>query len=189
VTHSSQSPGPQWQGGGSVKLVRVSKGSEIAVTVTGLVHAYQMHWIPTLARTQPCLLVSCPHCREGSPRRPLSYAPIMHWRMYGEAYQWLPAILEVPHSTGITLGGLVGQIVHLKRERHFGPVLVGKFSFAKKPPTMVKLNVLDHLMPLWRIDRNTALVLVGQCDRSTNEQDFIAEATDHAYNGRRVSPD
>lgn len=171
MTHNGQQRGIQWLVTESVPLLRVRPGREFAVMPTGLVRSYQMHWNPEVQRTQPCVLVACPHCRTGQPRRPLSYVPVMNYRMRGEGLLWLPAILEVPHSTGITLSGLVGVIVAVKRERQFGPVLVGKYLFKSEPPKPIKIEMLDHLMPLWRLDRNTALVLVSD-NPGTPVQEF-----------------
>lgn len=161
MTHKCQSTEVTWLAKASMPMIRVKPGAEFAVMPTGRPRSLMMHYSQELKRTQPCLLVSCPHCREGQPRRPLSYLPVMHFRFHGEGYQWLPAILEVPHSTGLTLNGLVNQIVAVKRERAFGPVLVGKYLWREKKPKPIPFEVLDHLMPLWRLNRGTALVLVG----------------------------
>jgi hypothetical protein len=141
-------------------LLRVRGSVSLPVCPCGPVHTWLMHWCVVDSRTVPCVLTGCPHCADFSQRRPLSYLAVQHYVVRDGHLLWLPAILEVPLSTGIELADMRGLKVGLKRMTPRGKVIIGTFSTPVDPPRIEPFNILPSLFRLWRLPTNTPLRLV-----------------------------
>lgn len=151
----------KWSNPQNIPLLRCSRKSQLAVVPTGAGVGVYVHWARELARTQPCLIHLCPWCPNGDPRRPLSYIPVMAFTTKGGEAGWRRAILEVPHSTGKVLSGMLGKVVALRRDREFGPVMIGTFFFECDPVPVEKFDMWPLLLNLWRIQPGQAIALIG----------------------------
>jgi len=154
----------------STPLVRVRAGRAQCVCVTGRQISWFVHWSPADKRTLPCLQFNCPLCKNAIPRRPLSYFSVMHWRMVGGAFAWSKAVLELPLNAGFTVAQLIGRVIQLRRDRAFGPVLIGTYDSEPQAPAAEPFDVLPVLLGLWRLPVNSALALVG-----ANEVDHVGD--------------
>ena len=149
-----------WSTTQSIQLVRVRDARPLAVAPTApMIHAY-VHWNGELSRTMPCLVTGCQQCRAGHGNRPMSYFGGKLWRMSGGAFAWIESIFEVPIAAGTAIERLFGQVIQLKRERKFGPVIIGRYDHAAVPPPPAKIEVLTSLMRLWRMNEGDAVALV-----------------------------
>lgn len=158
---TAKQPKIEWRASEAIELVRVRAGRHVTAMVGGMVASYYVHWVVDQKRTQACVLGNCPHCRAFIPRRPMTYCEAMTFRLRGETFQWLPAILEVPWAAGVTLGQMGKKVVALKRERACGPVNIGTFLFDHGCPNQVHFELVPHLMRMWGIPPQTQLALVG----------------------------
>lgn len=150
-----------WHATESIGLVRVTPGRQLAAYVHGMVASYYVHWCKELRRTQPCILGGCIPCRDGEPRRSLSYCEAMVYRYHGDAFHWLPTILEIPYTTAMVLVQMRKQVVALRREKKCGPVNVGTYLFEVPTPRPVTFDIVSHLVRLWRLPQGAQLALIG----------------------------
>lgn len=138
-------------------LVRV-KGSQPTVIWPVDAPIYvAVHWCAHLLRTQPCLADECPGCRAGDPRRPMSYVPVYHWRLFAEQIGWYRAVLEVPARTGVQLERMVGRAVAMRRARAGGVIETTIGITRAAPESVTPWPVLPSLHRLWRTPLNRAL--------------------------------
>lgn len=152
----------KWMSVNSTALIRVRPRRQFAVMPLGDMLSVYTHWIESMKRTQPCLLGGCEGCLSHSARRPLSYLAVAYFKTAGKTPSWDTAILEVPWGTGVTLSGMAGQIVAVRRERPFGPVNVGHFLFQSQPPKVKPFKVTDILLSLWRVPAGRQLCLLSR---------------------------
>lgn len=145
----------------TVPLVRVRGARAVLVHVCGSIESYFMHWCPTLLRTQPCLRVECPYCAQRLPKRPLSYAGILHWRICGGDLSWTRAILEVPFRTGLQLAELQARVVSLRRQGPNGRVVIEPSTVRVQPPATQAFSPIEKLRCLWRLPRDQQCSLVS----------------------------
>ena len=120
-----------------------------------------VHWLPDFKRSMPCVVYRCPHCREGLPRRPLSYVPAYLLRGNGELAYWSRSVLELPLRTGRELFNRIGSVVCLRRARPCGPVDVGRSLLPVPQCDGKRFEVLPTLFALWRIPSSMQVALVG----------------------------
>jgi len=141
-------------------LIRVKGSVSLPICPCGPVHTWLMHWCQVDRRTVPCIMSGCPHCADFQQRRPLSYMAVQHYVPRDIRLLWLPAILEVPFSTGIELAGMRGMKLGLKRMTPMGKVIIGAFSTTIEPPKIEPFNILPSLFRLWRMPTNAQLRLL-----------------------------
>lgn len=151
----------EWRSPAGLPLLRIRAGRQHTVTLGCQHEDCYVHWVPEIARTMPCVLGSCVACVALSPRRAMTYAACLHWRMHGEKFSWCPALLEVPWTTGKMLLELPREPLALRRERPNGPVNVGKFLFDMSKPVFDGFDVLPVLFGMWRLPASTMLARVG----------------------------
>ena len=141
-------------------LLRVKGTAPTHVQVANPVYSWWMHWAADIARTVPCLLSTCENCKRCSPRRPLSYCGVLHYRFSGDGMKWARQTLELPFSTGIALHGLRGRTVGLRRIRPHGPVQIDFFAPKEKPPIVEPWDIVPGLSNMWRLPQGCQLALV-----------------------------
>jgi hypothetical protein len=162
--------------GAQLPLVRVRHGRQVLVCPSGPAINLLMHWNPDLVRTQPCLADHCSDCVSGSPRRPLSYCPVLLWSLWDSKLTWISAVVELPLSAGQSLDRRQGQQVWLSRSRPHGPISFADGRAPVSPRMNIVVSVTATLMSLWRLapDDRVRLIKPGDYDPA-NDQRPIAE--------------
>ena len=161
----------KWESHRSIQLVRVRDPRPLAVAPAApMIHAY-VHWNEGLQRTMPCLVTDCRQCRDGLANRPMSYFGGKLWKMNGGSFMWTESIFEVPMAAGVAIERFFGQIVQLKRDRKFGPVVIGHYENPATPPIPATIDVLGNLVKLWRLNDGEAVAMVVKqgCGVTTRE--------------------
>ena len=144
-----------------VPLLRIKCSYPVMVCATGPAVSIWMHWLPEFRRSMPCVVGRCPHCREGMPRRPLSYVPALVLRSAQGEVRWRRTVLELPLRTGTLLHDRQGQCFALRRSKPCGPIDAVPSGKLPSPKSGERIEVYATLFPLWRIPRTTAIALVS----------------------------
>lgn len=141
-------------------LIRVRGNFAVNVIPVGNVHSWLMHWDTLDRRTMPCVMDQCQQCAKFQPRRPMSYLAVLHRVLRDTDLIWMPAILEVPLTTGIVLTSKKHIAVALRRARTNKRIEVSGFVPNTGPSTLKDFDIVPPLMRLWRLPSTAKLRLL-----------------------------
>lgn len=144
-----------------IPLLRIRATYPIVLHINGPGVSIWMHWLPDFKRTMPCVRRTCPYCRAGLPRRPLTYIPAMVLRGASGFREWRRVVLEVPLRAGKELFDLQGKGVILRRVKHCGPIDILAANHTELPADPRRFDVFGTLRTLWRIPASSQVALVS----------------------------
>jgi hypothetical protein len=143
------------------RLIRIRGKHPYELWIAGPPRSFWMHWCPLALRTQPCIFGECHHCSDHSPRRPLSYVPVLYFGEHNGGITWRRAVLEVPLRTGLQLADMRDRGVSLLRRSTCGVIDIQAVAFRTRPENAQAWDIMPQLQALWRIARSEQLSLVS----------------------------